>query len=122
MQRFAARRVAVPLAAVQSRQHHFPLGPPPIEIEYLDSDPLDFALRTECREFNFDDVNYMRELAFIRIHDNQHLTVGDFRAMTPDQRKKMFWGSQRQDFFRWFVWKLTEKKEHLYHQGWDNVD
>lgn len=103
-------------AANQVRFLHFPLSRPPLPITYIDADPLEFALRTEARTYGFDDFTYMRELAFIRINDNP--TVGEFRAMTEDDRKKMFWGSDRQDFFQWFTWKVCGKPEHLYHQGW----
>ena len=121
MLRRAHGAVAAAIAG-QARSHHFPMTKPPIEIEYLDSDPMDYAIRQEAREWGFDDLYYMRELAFVRIYDNPNLTVGEFRNMTPEERKKMFWGSNRQDFYRWFVWKTCGKKEHLYHKGWDNQD
>jgi hypothetical protein len=98
------------------RNLHFPLSPPPLPITYLDSDPLEFAVRTEGRNFGFDDVQYVRELAFIRIGDNP--TVGDFRNAGPDGRRKIFMGSNRQDFFRFLTYKVCGKPEHLYHQGW----
>ncbi|EPY34234.1 cytochrome c oxidase subunit 10 [Strigomonas culicis] len=103
-------------AATQTRQMHFPISAPPVEIEYLDSDPLEYAVRTEARKWGFDDFQYMRELAFVRIKENP--TVGQFREMTPDQRRDMFWGSDRQDFFRQLTFAVTGQPEHLYHRGW----
>lgn len=114
LRRVTRSAVAAPLVA--ARNLHFPLTRPPIDLEYLDTDPLEFAVRTESRVWGFDDLTYMRELAFVRIHDNP--TVGDFRAMTPEARKDMFWGSDRQDFFRHLTWKVTGTPEHLYHRGW----
>nr|AAB50892.1 cytochrome c oxidase subunit 10 {N-terminal} [Crithidia fasciculata=insect trypanosomatids, Peptide Mitochondrial Partial, 33 aa] [Crithidia fasciculata] len=32
---------------------HFPISAPPIEIDYLDNDPLEFAVRTEARKWGF---------------------------------------------------------------------
>lgn len=115
MRRVCSRVVSV-CAAQQSRCLHFPITPPPIEIEYLDDDPLEFAVRTEARKFGFDDMSYMRELAFVRINNNP--SVGQFRAMTPDERRNLFWGSDRQDFFRHLTHTLTGVPEHLYHRGW----
>lgn len=103
-------------AASQTRQLHFPVSAPPIEIDYLDTDPLEFAVRTEARKWGFDDMQYMRELAFVRIKENP--TVGQFRQMAPDERRDMFWGSDRQDFFRHLTFTLTGAPEHLYHRGW----
>ena len=119
MQRLSARSVAPKALAVaaQARAMHFPCSKPPIEITYVDTDPLEYALRTEARVWGFDDMQYMRELAFIRINDNP--TVGTFRTMTPDQRRDLFWGSDRQDFYLWFTWKVMGKPEHLYHKGYD---
>ncbi|CAD2219151.1 cytochrome c oxidase subunit 10 [Angomonas deanei] len=102
--------------AVQARQLHFPITAPPVEIEYLDSDPLEYAVRTEARKWGFDDFQYMRELAFVRIKENP--TVGQFRGMAADERREMFWGSDRQDFFRHLTFTLTGQPEHLYHRGW----
>lgn len=118
MRRFTSRVaafVAVP-AVQQTRQLHFPISAPPIEIEYLDSDPLEFAVRTEARKWGFDDMQYMRELAFVRIKENP--SIGDFRKMTPEDRRDLFWGSDRQDFFRHLTSTLTGAPEHLYHRGW----
>jgi hypothetical protein len=119
MQRFMRRMprvaAATPLMA-QVREMHFPLSRPPIPITYLDSDPLEFALRTEARNYGMDDFQYMRELAFVRINDNP--SVGDFRSMNTDARRKMFWGSDRQDFFRFLTYKVVGQPEHLYHEGW----
>jgi hypothetical protein len=98
------------------RNLHFPLTPAPMPITYLDSDPLEFALRTEARHFGMDDGMYVRELAFCRINDNP--TVGDFRNAGPEGRRKIFHGSTRQDFFRWLTYKLCGTPEHLYHEGW----
>jgi len=113
MPRVAA--ASMPLMA-QVRAYHFPLSRPPIPITYLDSDPLEYAVRTEARNFGFDDFQYMRELAFVRINDNP--TVGDFRSLNTEGRRKIFWGSDRQDFFRYFTYKVTGAPEHLYHEGW----
>ncbi|AIN98493.1 cytochrome c oxidase subunit 10, putative [Leishmania panamensis] len=118
MRRFTSRIsafTAMP-AVEQIRQFHFPLTSPPIDIEYLDSDPLEFAVRTEARNWGFDDLQYMRELAFVRINNNP--SIGDFRTMTPEERRDLFWGSDRQDFFRHITYKLTGNPEHLYHRGW----
>lgn len=103
-------------AGAHCRQLHFPVTPAPIEIEYLDTDPLEFAVRTEARAWGFDDMQYMRELAFVRIKENP--TVGQFRQMAPEDRRDMFWGSDRQDFFRHLTFKVTGTPEHLYHRGW----
>lgn len=126
LQRFAptsliARNIALPVSAAAInvcafRKLHFPLTPAPMPITYLDSDPLEFALRTEARHWGFDDQAYVRELAFCRINDNP--TIGDFRAAGPEGRKKMFHGSTRQDFFRWMTFKVCGTPEHLYHEGW----
>lgn len=89
---------------------------PPIEVDYLDTDPLEYAVRTEARKWGFDDFQYMRELAFVRIHNNP--SVGQFRQMSPAQRRDIFWGSDRQDFFRHLTFSLTGTPEHLYHRGW----
>lgn len=118
MRRFTA---FLPAAAAvsslqQTRQLHFPISAPPIDIEYLDSDPLEFAVRTEARKWGFDDLMYMRELAFVRIKENP--SVGDFRQMAPEERRDLFWGSDRQDFFRHLTNVLTGAPEHLYHRGW----
>lgn len=118
---FTARRTGavapiVPTSVAALRELHFPLSKPPLPITYLDSDPLEYALRIEARCFQFDDMQYTRELAFVRIGDNP--TVGDFRNMTGQQRREMFWGSNRQDFFRMFTWKVIGKPEHLYTEGW----
>merc|ERR1711991_914572 len=78
---------------------------------------LEFAMRTEARVYGFDDMTYTRELAFIRTNDNP--TVGEFRQMTSEQRREMFWGSDRQDFYMWFTWKVLGKPEHLYHEGYN---
>lgn len=111
---FAALR---PLFAVETlRALHFPVSKPPIDISYLDADPLEYALRIEARKWGLDDLNYMRELAFVRIADNP--TVGQFRSMTMAERRNMFCGSDRQDFYREFVNAVTGKPEHLYHNGW----
>jgi hypothetical protein len=104
------------VAVAQARALHFPITPSPIPIEYLDSDPLEFAVRNEARNWRFDDLGYMRELAFVRINDNP--TVGSFRKMTPEQRRELFWGSDRQDFYRHLTYKVVGTPEHLYHQGW----
>ena len=115
-----APRATVPLVSASAftaaRALHFPLTPAPMPITYMDSDPLEFALRNEARNFGFDDCMYVRELAFVRIHDNP--SVGDFRSMSADGRRKLFHGSTRQDFFRWMTWKVTGTPEHLYHEGW----
>jgi hypothetical protein len=103
-------------AASQVRNFTYPCSPPPIPIEYLDSDPLEYAVRTEARNKGFDDFNYHRELAFVRINDNP--TIGQFRAMTKEQRRRMFWGTQRQDFYAHLTWKVLGTPEHLYHEGW----
>ncbi|CBH18347.1 cytochrome oxidase subunit X [Trypanosoma equiperdum] len=116
MLRRAGSRVACACSVPQARSLHFPITPPPIEIEYLDNDPLEFAVRTEARKWRFDDMGYMRELAFVRINNNP--TVGDFRNMSPDERRNLFWGSDRQDFFRHLTCTLTGSPEHLYHRGW----
>lgn len=116
MKRFASRGVAPVIAAAGARFLHFPISRPPIPVTYLDSDPLEFAMRNEARIHGFDDFTYMRELAFIRINDNP--TVGEFRALSKEQRADMFWGSDRQDFFRWLTLKTTGTAEHLYHEGW----
>eukprot|EP00758_Cryptobia_borreli_P002378 Tbor_TRINITY_DN2987_c0_g2::TRINITY_DN2987_c0_g2_i1::g.1182::m.1182 len=116
MRRVFPTMLVTPAAALQTRSLHFPLTRPPIQIDYLDSDPLEFAVRTEARVWSFDDLAYMREMAFIRINDNP--TVGEFRSMTADERRKMFWGSDRQDFYRHLTWKVTGTPEHLYHRGW----
>jgi hypothetical protein len=113
------RRVSqmVGLSAVaQVRGFTYPMSGPPIDIEYLDSDPLEYAVRTEARNKHFDDFLYHRELAFVRINDSP--TVGQFRAMTKEQRRRMFWGSNRQDFYCHLTWKVIGKPEHLYHEGW----
>lgn len=102
--------------AAQARGLHFPITAAPIEIEYLDTDPLEFAVRQEARAWGFDDMGYMRELAFVRINENP--TIGQFRQMTPDQRRDLFWGSDRQDFYRHLTYKVTGAPEHLYHRGW----
>ncbi|CUG88046.1 cytochrome c oxidase subunit 11, putative [Bodo saltans] len=102
--------------AAQARSLHFPITAAPIEIEYLDTDPLEFAVRQEARTWGFDDMTFMRELAFVRINDNP--TIGKFRSMTPDERRDMFWGSDRQDFYRFLTYKVTGTPEHLYHRGW----
>ena len=111
-----ASKITALAAVAQARNLHFPITPAPIEIEYLDTDPLEYAVRQEARAWGFDDMSFMRELAFVRINDNP--TVGQFRSMTPDQRRDMFWGSDRQDFFRFLTYKVLGKQEHLYHQGW----
>ena len=103
----------LPTSAKWSRQLHFPLSSPPLQIMYLDEDPLEYALQQEARHFRYDDVAYNRDLAFVRIHDNP--TVGQFRQMTSDQRASMFWGCDRPDFYAFFTWKLLGKHEHLYH-------
>ena len=110
---FATRSAAV---ATQMRGLHFPITRPPIDVEYLDTDPLEFAVRTEARVWQFDDMGFMRELGFVRINDNP--TIGDFKNMTLDEQRKMFWGSDRQDFYRHLTWKVTGTPEHLYHRGW----
>ena len=118
MQRLFTRRVAPKVAlAAQVRHMHYPVSRPPIEFTYGDEDTLEFALRTESRIWGFDDLGYMRELAFVRINDNP--SVGQFRAMTADQRREVFWGSDRQDFYMWFTNKVIGKPEHLYHQGYN---
>ena len=103
-------------AVAQVRNFTYPMTAPPIEITYLDSDPLEYAVRTEARVRGYDDFYYHRELAFVRINDNP--TVGQFRAMTKEQRRRMFWGSNRQDFFVHLTWKVLGTPEHLYHEGW----
>lgn len=108
-----APRVA-PVAMCAARQLHFPLSKPPLPISFLDSDPLEYALRIEARNYGMDDMQYTRELAFCRIADNP--TVGDFRNMPEQKRKELFWGSNRQDFYRWFTYKVIGKPEHLYHE------
>lgn len=114
MRRVCASALAAPLAA--ARNLHFPLSRPPIDIEYLDTDPLEYAVRTEARVWGFDDLAYMRELAFVRINDNP--TVGEFKDMTKEDRRQMFWGSDRQDFYRHLTHKVIGTPEHLYHNGW----
>lgn len=116
----AAAGIAFSGLVAAKRELHFPISRPPIEIGYLDTDPLEFALRTEARVWGFDDFAYMRELAFVRINDNP--TVGDFRNMSGEERKKLWWGCNRQDFYRWFVFRVCGKKEHLYHTGWDGSE
>lgn len=116
MLRRVSTHVSTVCAATQSRQLHFPISAPPIEIEYLDADPLEFAVRTEARKMGFDDLQYMRELAFVRIKENP--TVGQFRQMAVEERRDMFWGTDRQDFFRHITFTLTGTPEHLYHRGW----
>jgi len=114
------RRIALTTAmqrqAIPARFISYPITKPPIDIEYLDSDPLEFFVRTEGRYFGFDDMMYHRELTFVRINDNP--TIGQFRAMTKQQRQQLWWGCDRQDFFRWMTWRLTGTPEHLYHEGW----
>lgn len=119
MRRLASSKLAVATASAvtATRDLHFPLTRPPIEISYLDSDPLEYALRIEARNFGLDDFQYMRELAFVRINDNP--TVGQWRALTPDERKFQWWGSDRQDFYSWFTYRVLGKREHLYHKGWN---
>jgi hypothetical protein len=114
---FAPKLAAAGAVATQGRQLHFPLSRPPVEFDYTDEDTLEFAMRTEARTWGFDDLQYVRELAFVRINDNP--TVGEFRNMTVDQRREMFWGSDRQDFYMWFTWKVLGKPEHLYHEGYN---
>ena len=114
---FAARTTSAVAAASQARFLHYPINRPPIEIEYNDEDTLEFALRTEARNWGFDDMQYVRELAFCRINDNP--TVGEFRNITVQQRREMFWGSDRQDFYLWLTWKVLGKPEHLYHEGYN---
>lgn len=116
MRRFTPRVAAMAVVAAPSRLVHFPITRPPIDIDYLDSDPLEFAVRTEARKWGFDDFQYMRELAFVRIKDSP--TIGEFREMTADERRDMFWGSDRQDFFRHLTNTLMGTPEHLYHRGW----
>lgn len=118
LRRLSARVTAICAASTgaQACRLHFPVSAPPIPIEYLDSDPLEFAVRTEARKWGFDDLQYMRELAFVRIKENP--TVGDFRQMAPEERRDIFWGSDRQDFFRHLTFTLTGTPEHLYHRGW----
>jgi hypothetical protein len=113
----ASRMAAVGASASQARHLHFPISRPPIEIEYNDEDTLEFAMRTEARVWGFDDLAYVRELAFVRINDNP--TVGQFRNMSVQERREMFWGSDRQDFYMWFTWKVLGKPEHLYHSGYN---
>ena len=124
MRRFALSTfgAAATTVAQQARSVHFPLSPPPFETGYLDSDPLDFAIRQESRVMDFDDISYMKQLAFIRIHENPHITVGEFRKMTDKERKDMFWGCDRADFYRHLVFRTVGIKEHLYHEGWDGHD
>ncbi|KAG8341783.1 putative cytochrome c oxidase subunit 10 [Trypanosoma vivax] len=116
MLRIRSTRVSCLCTLPLVRALHFPLTPPPIEIEYLNDDPLEFAVRTEARKWGFDDMGYMRELAFVRISNNP--TVGDFRSMSADERRNLFWGSDRQDFFRHLTHTLIGTPEHLYHRGW----
>ncbi|KNH03933.1 cytochrome c oxidase subunit 10 [Perkinsela sp. CCAP 1560/4] len=102
----------VPFACT-TRQLHFPLSAPPLQIKYLDEDPLEYALQQEARHFGFDDTEYTRELAFVRINDNP--TVGQFRQMNTDERASLFYASGRPDFYTFFTWKVLGKHEHLYH-------
>ena len=111
------RATAFAATASQARFLHYPLSRPPIDMDYSDEDTLEFAMRQEARTWGFDDMTYVRELAFVRINDNP--TVGQFRGMSPEQRREMFWGSDRQDFYMWFTWKVLGKPEHLYHQGYN---
>ena len=103
-----------------TRSLHWPLSPPPIQVKYLDEDPLEFALRQEARHYGLDDFDFSRELAFVRINDNP--TVGEFRYMTSEGRANMFYGSNRQDFYRYFTWKVLGDPEHLYHFRTYNSD
>jgi len=99
--------------AMTSRDLHYPLSPAPFPIKYLDSDPLEFVLRQEARNFGLDDFEYSRELAFVRINDNP--SVGYFKGLSSADRAKLFYGSTRQDFYTYLVFKLTGQVEHLYH-------
>ena len=115
MKRFCApilRRAAY-TPATQCRGYLFPASPPPIPLTFGDTDALELAVKTVAREWEFDDIQYMRELAFVRIHDNP--TVGEFRAMTPEQRRDMWHGSTRADFFAELTFKLCGKPELLYY-------
>ena len=114
---FSGKAVAATMSAGAARELHFPLTKPPLEITYLDSDPLEYALRIEARNFGLDDFQYMRELAFVRINDNP--SVGEWRNLSAEERKFQWWGSDRQDFYSWFTYRLLGKREHLYHRGWN---
>ena len=124
MRRFAASSfgAATSVVAQQARSMHFPMTPPPFETGYLDSDPLDFVIRQESRTLGYDDIQYMKQLAFVRIYDNPHLTVGEFKNMSTKERKDMWWGCDRPDFYRRLVFRTSGAKEHLYHEGWDGHD
>ena len=105
---------ALPLGCTtQKRTYLFPTTPPPVPQIYLPTDSLEFVIKTEARNQGMDDTEYMRELAFVRIHDNP--SVGDFVAMTPEGRREMFQGSGRPDFFMEVTFKLLGKPELLYH-------
>mmetsp|Transcript_20429 Transcript_20429/g.31887 ORF Transcript_20429/g.31887 Transcript_20429/m.31887 type:complete len:127 (-) Transcript_20429:27-407(-) len=110
------RIVTVPLGMtslpVARRQLHFPVSPPPLQIKYLDEDPLEYALQQEARHFGLDDGEYVKELAFVRINNNP--TVGQFRAMTSDERASLFYASNKPDFYCYLTWKVVGKQEHLY--------
>ena len=118
MKRFCApvaRRMAAPATAclAQSRTYLFPCSPAPLPMTFGDQDQLELAVKTISREMKFDDMNYMRELAFCRIHDNP--TVGEFRSMSPAQRRDLWHGSTRPEFFAELTYRLCGAPELLYY-------
>ena len=110
MRRFLSSAVGTPQ---MTRALHYPISGAPVPIKYLDSDPLEFALRQEARNYNLDDFEYSRELAFVRINDNP--SVGFFKSLSSADRAALFYGTQRQDFYTYFVFKLIGEVEHVYH-------